>query len=84
MFCRSRSVGNDNHFSLCLSPYKQSVSNMSSIRYSNYSNGISNGGSGAGGNSGCGGISGDSGSSGNSGGLLNPFKATKKFFKKLV
>lgn len=63
--CRSRSVGNDNHFSLCLSPCKQNFNNMSSIRYSNnHSNGNGDGTSG--------------------GGLLNPFKATKKFFKKLV
>ncbi|VBB34618.1 unnamed protein product, partial [Acanthocheilonema viteae] len=65
---RSRSVGNDNHFSLCLSPCKQNLSNMSSTRYSNYSDGIS--GNGSNGNS-------------SGGGLFNPFKATKKFLKKI-
>ncbi|CAG9536394.1 unnamed protein product [Cercopithifilaria johnstoni] len=64
---RSRSVGNDNHFSLCLSPCKQSLRNMTSSRYSNYP----------------GGIGGNSGSNVGGGGLLNPFKATKKFFKKI-
>uniref|UniRef100_A0AAF5PX40 Uncharacterized protein n=2 Tax=Wuchereria bancrofti TaxID=6293 RepID=A0AAF5PX40_WUCBA len=71
---RSRSVGNDNHFSLCLSPSKQSLGNMSSTRYSNHSGGSignSNGTHRA------------YGSNGNSGGLLNPFKATKKFFRKI-
>ncbi|VIO93612.1 Uncharacterized protein BM_BM9744 [Brugia malayi] len=71
---RSRSVGNDNHFSLCLSPSKQSLGNMSSTRCSNHSGG--NIGSSNGTHRGY-------GTNGSSGGLLNPFKATKKFFRKI-
>uniref|UniRef100_A0A0R3RKW7 Uncharacterized protein n=1 Tax=Elaeophora elaphi TaxID=1147741 RepID=A0A0R3RKW7_9BILA len=72
---RSRSVGNDNHFSLCLSPCKQNLINMSSARFTttNHTGGAYNANSGGSSNIGGGG----------GGALLNPFKATKKFFKKI-
>ncbi|VDK85270.1 unnamed protein product [Litomosoides sigmodontis] len=72
---RSRSAGNDNHFTLCSLPHKHRAprGSMPFTRFSNYSGG---GGS----------IGGDSCSTGGSssgGGLLNPLKATKKFLKKI-